>query len=260
MGSYLGAIWRCRYFWLTLVKMDLRKRYRHSVLGMGWSLLHPIAMTVILCAVFHRLLGEPIEHYAPFLLAGLACWNYLVNVTLLGCQCLFQGEMYIRQYPAPLAVYPLRTALGEIIHFLVALAIVMVLGWSIIGCGNMTAILGLVVSVLLLFVLGWSLAVIAAFANVHFQDTQHLCDVGFKILFYATPIIYEARLLRDNNLAWVVNYNPLVPFLELIRYPILKGQAPSLLTFAAAGGTVLLTSGVAAVILARLERRLIFHL
>src|SRR5262249_18391644 len=55
MQAYLGAIWRCRYFWLSLVRMDLRHRYRGSVLGLGWSLLHPIAMTAILCTVFHHL-------------------------------------------------------------------------------------------------------------------------------------------------------------------------------------------------------------
>ena len=24
MGSYLGAVWRCRYFWWSLVKIDLK--------------------------------------------------------------------------------------------------------------------------------------------------------------------------------------------------------------------------------------------
>src|SRR5919199_1280608 len=101
MRSYLAAVWRCRYFWLSLVKMDLRTRYRRSVLGLGWSLLHPIAMTTILCAVFYSIFHKPIPVYAPFVLAGLATWNYIVPSTLQGCQCFFLGESYIRQYPAP---------------------------------------------------------------------------------------------------------------------------------------------------------------
>ena len=113
MGKYLLAVWQCRYFWLSLVKMDLRTRYRRSVLGIGWSLLHPIAMTAIICIVFPRFLKDiNIHTYAPFVLAGLACWNYILFVTLQGCQCFYQGEMYIRQFPAPMAIFPLRTALG----------------------------------------------------------------------------------------------------------------------------------------------------
>src|SRR5580700_4749353 len=102
MGNYLQAIWRCRYFWLSLVKMDLRTRYRRSILGMGWSLLHPIAMTAIICTMFHQIMGVNILEYGPFLLAGLACWQFIIGATIQGCQSLFQGESYIRQYPAPI--------------------------------------------------------------------------------------------------------------------------------------------------------------
>jgi len=260
MGSYLNDVWRCRYFWLSLVKNDLRTRYRRSVLGMGWSLLHPIAMTAILCVVFPTILGVKVRDYAPYLLTGLACWNFIRTVSLQGCQCLFQGESYIRQYPAPLAIYPLRTALGEIIHFLMALVVVLVLTWSINGFGNVLGLLSLIPTLLLLFIFGWSLAVLAGFANVHFQDTQHLCEIGFQILFYATPVMYKSEMLAGNQFAWLLQCNPLIAFLDLVRQPIWQGQVPSLYSYGVAGLTVALTSGTAAVVLTRLQRRLIFHL
>src|SRR5438105_12548694 len=259
MKNYLGAVWRCRYFWWSLVKMDLRTRYRRSVLGMGWSLLHPIAMPASLCTVFHKVFHVNVSEYAPFLLAGLACWNYLVTATLQGCQCLFQGESYIRQYPAPLAIYPLRTALGGTVHFLVALLVVLVLAWSFKGFGNPLSLLSLLPTVGLLFLFAWSIALLAGFANVYFQDTQHLCEVGFQILFYATPIMYPASQLRDSHLTWLVNYNPLVALLELIRQPILEGRVPTAATYATATATVLITAIIAGLMLVWLQRRLIFH-
>ena len=42
---YLRGIWHTRFFWTSLVWMDLRTRYHGTILGMGWSLLHPLAMT-----------------------------------------------------------------------------------------------------------------------------------------------------------------------------------------------------------------------
>src|SRR5580693_6031661 len=117
MGNYVQAVWRCRYFWLSLVKMDLRTRYRGSVLGLGWSLLHPIAMTIILCTVFGQLFGAEVRTFAPFLMAGLTFWAYISAVTGQGCHCFFAGEAYIRQYPAPMAIYPLRTALASSFHY-----------------------------------------------------------------------------------------------------------------------------------------------
>jgi lipopolysaccharide transport system permease protein len=260
MAAYLSAIWHCRYFWMSLVRMDLRTRYRRSVLGMGWSLLHPIAMTAILCAVFYKLFDQDIRDFCPYLMAGLVTWNYLVTSAMNGCQCFFQGESYIRQYPAPLAVYPLRTALGGTVHFLMAMIVVLGLAWMCKGFHNPISLLSLIPSIVLLFIFAWSVATIAGFANVHFQDTQHLTEVGFQILFYATPIMYKVSLLQGSTMAKLLTLNPLLPLFSLIREPILEGHTPSPATCAFALTTVLVTFIGAGMTLVRLQRRLIFHL
>jgi lipopolysaccharide transport system permease protein len=262
MLSYAGRIWSCRYFWLSLVLIDLRMRYRRSVIGLGWSLVRPILMTMILCAVFRRLfLRQDVWTFAPYVLSGLACWDYVVNATRQGCQCFFQGESYIRQYPAPLAIYPLRTALGETVHFLIALLVVTGLAAYVSGTLSLPAMVSLVPTVLLLFVLAWSLALIAGFANVYFQDTQHLCDVGFQIAFYATPIIYDANDLGPGRLQWLVLHcNPLLPFMQLIRDPILHAQPPPLESYVSATVTALVVGSLAILTCARLQRSLVHHL
>ena len=45
MSQYMAAIWNCRYFWLSLVKWTCAAGIGDRLLGVGWSLLHPIAMT-----------------------------------------------------------------------------------------------------------------------------------------------------------------------------------------------------------------------
>ena len=264
MGSYLAAVWRCRYFWLSLVKNDLRTRYRRSVLGMGWSLLHPICMTAILTAVFYKMFDQkeqPITAYAPYVLAGLAAWNYILTVVNHGCHCFFIGESYIRQYPAPLAIYPLRTALGGTVHFLLALLVVVLFSWCLNGFQGVSALASLVPTIFLLFIFAWSAAVLAGVANVYFQDTQHLTEVGFQMLFYATPIIYPEKLLEGNQLGWLLlNLNPLLPLMKLVRLPILDGAVPSLIDFTVAVVIVVVTLLAASWTLSRLQRRLIFYL
>ena len=261
MLGYLGAMWRCRYFWMSLVKIDLRTRYRRSVIGLGWSLLRPILMTIILCLVFKRFFKMDVAQFAPMLLAGLVLWDYISTATKSGCQCFFQGEQYIRQHPAPIAIYPLRTALGETIHFLLALCVVLGLAWFLRGFSNLPALLTLVPALVLLFVFAWSLALIAGFANVYFQDTQHLTEVGFQILFYATPIIYPIEQLGEGSrLAAVVRCNPLIPFFDLVREPIVHGVIPEPMTFIRASLTVLLVGLLAMLVCNRAQRQLIFHL
>lgn len=260
MSRYLNAVWKCRYFWISLVQMDLRNRYRRSLLGLGWSLLHPMAMTAVLCVVFSRVFKEDPKEFAPLLLVGLCFWNFITTATKDGCICLFQGEKYIRQYPAPMAIYPLRTVLGASFHFSVAMMVVLILRFAFKGFGGLPSLLSLVPTFALLLILGWSLAVIAAFSTAHFPDVLHLSEVGLQMLFYATPIIYRAETLRSRGLGWIVDYNPLASYLHLLREPLLSGQWPDVNSTVTAILSTTLAAGVATATLARCEKTIIFQL
>lgn len=260
MGDHLAAVWRCRHFWLSLVRMDLQTRYRRSVLGLGWSLLNPIVLTVILYTVFQPIFLAEVPDYALFVLAGLVYWNYFTSVTIHGCNCFFLAEAYIRQYPSPLAIFPLRAALSGLIHFLLALAVVLTATGLTRGFAQPLALLSLVPSLVLLFILSWATALLAGVANVLFRDTEHLAQVLFQVLFYLTPIIYPARMLHNYRLGWLADLNPLVVFLELLRAPILDGTWPAPATFALASGFVGAVAVAAVAVLHRMQRQLIFYL
>ncbi len=246
---------------MALVRIDLRNRYRRSVIGIGWSLLNPIAMTVVLCVVFSRLFHMEIRTFAPFLLSGLTLWGFITAVVMQGCQCFFQGESYIRQHPAPLAIYPLRTTLGAGFHFLLGFGIALVFVWWVNGFGNLPALVSLVPTFVLLFVIGWSLAICTGVANVMFQDSQHLIEVLMQILFYVTPIIYPPeKLLERHLMEWFVLLNPLAAILELVRKPLLEGQLPSWWAVGMSLSTGLLAAAMAALALRCFEKRMIFYL
>jgi lipopolysaccharide transport system permease protein len=264
MLTYFDSIWKCRYFWISMVKLDLRTRYRRSFLGMGWSLLHPVCMTAVLCLVFHKLWHQSVADFAPHILAGLAVWQYIVNCTLQGCQSFYQGEQYIRQTPMPLAIFPLRTVLSSTFHFLIALLLVVVLTSTLGIMGSREvhplAMLHIIPGVIMLFVFCWSVAILAGLLNVFFHDAQHLAEVGFQMYFYATPIMYKASLLEEHGLGWLIRFNPVVVFLRLIREPLLDGVAPSVFTYFQGLVIISVATGLACFFMDRLQKRLIFHL
>jgi ABC-type polysaccharide/polyol phosphate export permease len=261
MTSQLAAIWGYRYFCLSLVGLDLRRRYRRTVLGLGWSLLQPLAMTCILCLAFHRIMHADIRTFAPFLLTGLAYWNYVITVSLQGCQCYVEAEPYLRQFVVPLAVFPLRTALGGAVHFFASLVVVVALLAVTIGFGSPLVLLSALPGILLLFCLGWALAALMGIATALHDDIQHLAQLGFQALFYLTPIIYPPETLSDQRLlSKVIALNPLVPLLNLLRDPLVFGRVPPWETYAFALATVLLAVGMACLALRRMEGRLILYL
>ena len=268
MYPYLGAMWKCRFFWLSLVRMDLRARYRGSALGIGWSLLNPIAMTTILCVVFRVMLQQDLRTYAPYVFTGMTFWGFFSSVLVGGCGCFFAGESYIRQFPAPMAIYPLRTVLGSAFHFTIGLLLAVVLACFLgppesAGSSRLmqlVAIPSLIPTLLLLLLLGWSMAVLLGLLNVRFRDTHHLTEIGLQGLFYMTPIMYPDQILAGRRIGLVIQCNPLVPFLNLIREPILYGRVPSLATFGIATAIVFVVAGAAMLALRYEERRLIFYL
>jgi ABC-type polysaccharide/polyol phosphate export permease len=260
MYAYLEAVWKCRHFWISLVRMDLRSRYRGSLLGIGWSLLHPLLMTAILCTVFSTVFKQNLAVYAPFLFTGFTFWNFIVAVSVQGCQCFLQGESYIRQFPAPMAIYPLRTVLGAMFHFLISLGLVIVVTLVFRGRVAPLPLLSLVATLVLLLLLGWCLALLFGVAHVLFRDTSHLSEIAFQILFYATPVIYPPDMLEGKRLGMLMNYNPTMPFLKLLRQPILDGTVPSLSDFTTACLMVFVLISVTVAVLRYGEHRLIFHL
>lgn len=268
MFRHLSAVWTARHFLLALVKLDLRLRYRRSVLGMGWSLLHPIAMTVVFTVVFGQLFGDsnPLG-YAAFALAGLAVWGFLRDAATAGSKALLANEAYIRQSPMPYTLYPLRTVLGLAIHSLLALAVVVAL--VVVWKRDASALVGLGLAIpgmLLALVAAWAVATIGAFLTAFFHDISHLLEVGAQIGFFLTPIMYRRSMLDDRGLGWLVDINPAHLYLSLIRDPLLNG-VPTGNDLAQLGGAYLsalaLTAvlvGLAAGVVAWLHKKVIFHL
>lgn len=263
MIQHASAMWKFRHFLMALVKLDLRQRYRKSILGIGWSLLNPIAMTIVFTVVFSKVLGDgndPIG-YAAAVLTGMAVWSFLRDSALTGCRCFPQNEAYIRQSPIPYTVYTLRTALGQAIHSLIALAVVVLMISFYQGDpGVLLRVPLMLPGICLLFVAAWAAATIAAFTNVFFNDTQHLLEVAAQIIFFLTPIMYPRKLLDDKQMGWIVDANPVYWLLELTRYPLLAGELPSGEMYLAGFGVTLAMAGLAAGVVAWLHKRVIFVL
>jgi ABC-type polysaccharide/polyol phosphate export permease len=272
MIHQLTAVWKFRHFLLALVRLDLRQRYRRSVLGVGWSLLHPLAMTAVFAVVFSQLLGGgDIRRYVPHLLIGMALWGFLKDSAVHGCRALIASEAYIRQSPLPYTVYTLRTVLGLAIHGGIALA--MAIGLTILiqetalfpgaaagSPGAYKVLWAIIPGIVMTLLTAWAVATVFAFVNVYFHDTQHILEVGAQILFFMTPIIYFADNLHAKNMAWMLNINPVNLFLELIRTPLLTGQPPANDVLVAGAILTAATIGLAVGTTLWLQKRVIFHL
>ncbi len=257
--DYGRRIWQLRWFWYSLVENDLHTRYRHSLLGIGWSLARPLGLTLIFCLVFGQFFHVPLQDYAPYVLVGLTLWQFIVETATLGCRSFHTGAGYIRQQAVPLAIFPLRTALGAAFHTTVALLLGLAITWFFKGFSNLAALPAILPAIVLLFVLGWMLAIVCGLAQTHFPDTCYILELFLQFLFYLTPIIYRPNSLRAyERFPWIMDWNPIWSVMELIRRPILYGEMPPLYNVAVSVVFVAVLAGLALFSLRKLERNLVF--
>ncbi len=260
----MQSIWTFRHFWMALVKMDLRTKYRRSVLGVGWSVLNPIMMSAVLMLGFGKILapGRPLSEYGAYLLSGLCTWEFMRNSMSIGCHALTQNEPYIRQCPLPYGIYPLRTVAGTGIHFLITLVVTVGISCALM---NDTFPLRnawlLVPTVGLLFAFCWSLAAIFAFANAYFHDTQHLTDVFMSLMFFLTPVMIMPQADGAGSYLNVLNeYNPFNVFMKLVRHPLFNDTYPPAELWLQAAGLTAILFALACSVVGALQKKVIFQL
>lgn len=218
---------RLAYFWdllSVLVGRDIKLRYKRSVLGMAWSLLNPLAQFVILNFVFHTVLPLGIPNYTPFLFTGVLAWNWFHTALMLATSAIVDNGDLIRRPGFPPAVLPLIAVMSNLIHFLLALPILVVF---VIGSGThlSSAIVWLPVIIALEFLIILSLAYFLATIQVTFRDTQYLLGILLLLGFYLTPVFYDASVVPARYQA-AYHINPMVYVIDAYRAVLLRGETP----------------------------------
>lgn len=212
------------------VLRDLRNKYKRSVLGYLWAMLHPLAMMAVLAVVFSNLVRISAKDYAVFLLAGLLPWNYFSSTVMMSLGSMRNNARLFSQIPVPKYLFIMSIALSNLFNLVVALIPLMFI-MVLMGRPLAPSILAfpLVLLPLILVVLGLSLLLAAS--NVFFDDTAHLAEVGIGILYFLSPVLYSREHLPEGVLNYLV-LNPLFYQIEFFRGLFYDGVLPDPTLFA----------------------------
>ena len=227
-------LFRYRELFGSLFRRDLRAKYKGSVLGLVWSLAHPVVLMLVYLLVFSVMLKiqtADYEHYWLFLLAGLPIWVFFSTSLQAAARSLLENANLIRKVRFPRQLVPLSIVATQLVGFAVMLAIVVVLSVAYVPAARDTVWLALPLAALAIcLVAGLSLAV--ASLNALYRDVEHLVAALLLPWFFLTPVLYSLETIpgvRDHpRLVDVVHYgNPLTPAIEAVRDPLFFGEAPA---------------------------------
>lgn len=207
-----------------LVARDMKVRYEGSVFGVAWSLMSPLLLLLVFHFVFRLVFSLDIPRYSSFAFSAILAWTWF-HMSLSQAAGAITGSRELIKSPGfPPAILPAVTVTTNLIHFVLAFPVVM-LFLVIDGTGLSLTILALPIVMALQFILTLSLAYFVATANVMFRDTQHLLGVFLQLLFFLSPIFYEASAVP---VAYQPLYrlNPMVHLIDAYRAVLLRGTLP----------------------------------
>jgi ABC-type polysaccharide/polyol phosphate export permease len=217
---------------LNLFRRELRVKYRGSVLGLGWTLVLPLALMAVYTVVFSVLLGAvSIDHYPLFLLSGLVTWVFFQGALQSSCTSLLGQASLVKQVRFPRQLLPFAVVGTNAVTLVVMLAVLVPVNLIFIPETRTTFWAGLPL-VLGLVALAGGIALVLAAVTVVFRDVEHLLTAILLPWFFLTPVFYTFDLQEINShpkLVDLLHYgNPVAPFVIAIRDPLFFGELPAL--------------------------------
>jgi lipopolysaccharide transport system permease protein len=228
---------RWRLAW-ALAWLDIRNRYRGSVLGPFWLTLSTGVMVLGLGLLYSTLFRFDLADYLPHLAISLVMWNLMAQVVTDATVSLTSAETIIRQMPLPYTVHAMRAVLRNAIivaHNLPLILVVFLASGRVPGAEAVLLPFGLLILALNAFAATLLLGMLCA----RFRDIGPIVGSVMQLAFFMTPVLWKPSLLAP-HLQPLLLLNPFYTVLETVRGPLVEGGGPPLAWAAAIFYTALL--------------------
>lgn len=212
--------WR---LWAYMGLVDIRQRYRRSMVGPIWLVLG-LGVTVLgIGLLYSTILHTDPHFYIPFISISLLIWNFISTCLGESTGVLPSYSSIILSGRVPYSSFILRIIVRNLIvaaHCIV----VVVIAFAFYGKAVSILALGAVPGVLLLVAnLYWMMLAIAM-VSARYRDVAQIVNYLIQIIFFLTPVIWQPSQIGPR--ATLKQINPFYHLLEAIRAPVFDGHIP----------------------------------
>lgn len=219
---------RHRFLFEELVKRDFKKKYKRTILGVGWSMLMPLLMLLVMKVVFEQFFGRTMLHYTTYIFCGnlLFCW--FSEATSTGMSSLYGNASIFTKVNVPKYLFLFSGAIQTLLNFVLSLFVFFFFCWlDNVPFTWKFVLLVYPVVTLLLFNVGIGMVLSALF--IFFRDIDYLWRVFLQLLMYGSAIFYTIDRFPP-KLQLVFAFNPVYRHIAYVREIVLANRIPSLET------------------------------
>lgn len=229
----------------SLVRKDLRGRYKGSVLGFLWTFINPLLQLIVYSIVFSTIMRVVnVDKYYLFLFVALIPWIFFSSSLTGGASSILAQKDMIKKIYFPREVLPISYVtscfVNMLLCFIVIFAVVLISGVGI----NIAAICCLPIIMIIEYILALGFALLASSITVYFRDLEHILGIVSMAWMYLTPIMYTQDMIPE-QFNFLMNLNPMAHIIIAYRDILYYKQIPQIETLANATilGVVFLFAG-----------------
>ncbi|MFU0826452.1 MAG: Transport permease protein [Lachnoclostridium sp.] len=225
----LKEIYAYRQMIYSLVKRDLRGRYKGSVLGFLWTFLNPLLQLGVYTFLFSFILKSDIEKFYLFLFVALVPWLFFSTSLANGSSCIWAQQDMVKKIYFPREVLPIAFVTSQFVNMILTF-IVIFLVIIISGVGfNPIALLFLPLVMIVQYVLCLGVTMLSSGFTVYFRDLEYILGIVSMAWMYMTPIVYSIDIIPDKFLP-LYKINPMTPIITAYRDILYYKQIPQMST------------------------------
>ena len=220
----LGKLRKHKFLFEELVKRDFKRKYKGTVLGMGWSMLMPLLMLLVMKVVFENFFGRNIAHYTTYLFCGNLVYSWFAESTNLGMRSLVVNAGIFTKVDVPKYLFLLSGSVQTLINF----GLTMVIFFLFCALDHIAftwKFLLLVYPIVTLFLFNVGVGLILSALHVFFRDMDYIWRVFLQLLMYGSAIFYPVDRLSP-RLQTVFAFNPVYRHIAYFREVVLDGAVP----------------------------------
>lgn len=225
----LKDLYEYRQMVYSLVRKELRGKYKGSVLGFAWTFINPLLQLFVYTLVFSVIMRASIENYYIFLFVALVPWMFFQSSVVGGSSSILDASDMVKKIYFPREVLPIAYVTSAFVNmaltFLVVFAVLAISGFGI----SLRSLLCLPVVMLIEYILAVGFALLSSAFSVYVRDLVYVLNIVTMAWQYLTPVMYSEEMIPKDLLP-IWNLNPMTPIISAYRSILYYQKMPQLST------------------------------
>lgn len=233
MISRIKEIYAYREMIFSLVKRDLKGRYKGSALGFLWTFLNPLFQLAVYTMVFSTIMRSGIEDYYLFLFVALIPWIFFSTALTGGAGCIMSQQDMVKKIYFPREVLPISFVTSQFVNMLLSFIVIFVVLIVSRYTLNLAAIVCLPIIMVVEYILALGFTMIMSAVTVYIRDAEYVIGIVAMAWQFLTPVMYSIDQVPE-KIRWIFAFNPMTYIITAYRDILYFGKIPRLETLLSA--------------------------